>query len=295
MLSEAEQAPSADFAFVKPARSSYRFTDTYQQHLLRSKSSTLLPFVHSLRSFSRSNQETCLIQKPLVQEGEWVQKGDLLTDCSASEKGELAVGKNVLIAYLPWEGYNFEDAIVVSDRLTKEQIYASLHIERYVCEAQDIKEKITNSNEWFTRHLPGVHPKLVSHLDTFGFPKIGTILKEGDILVGKMRYFRNKPTTPYEKLLSDILGDGHFSVSLTSLRVPKGVHEARVISHRVVKTFRSSLETTVTGVQRPAGTPKVVHIFLGEKRTIQIGDKMSGRHGNKGIISTILPKQDMPY
>jgi DNA-directed RNA polymerase beta subunit len=259
------------------------------------KLTKMAPFVHSLRSFSRSNQETCLTQKPLVQEGDWVQKGDILTDCSASEKGELAVGKNVLIAYLPWEGYNFEDAIVVSDRLTKEQIYASLHIERYVCEAQDIKEKITNSNEWFTRNLPGVHPKLVSHLDTFGFPKIGTILKEGDILVGKMRYFRNKPTTPYEKLLSDILGDGHFSVSLTSLRVPKGVHEARVISHRVVKTFRSPLETTFTGVSRPAGTPKMVHIFLGEKRSIQIGDKMSGRHGNKGIISTILPKQDMPY
>jgi len=267
---------------------SFRFAETSSQM-------TLLPFVHSLRSFSRSNQETCLTQKPLVQEGEWVQKGDILTDCSASEKGELAVGKNVMIAYLPWEGYNFEDAIVVSDRLTKEQIYASLHIERYVCEAQDIKEKITNSNEWFTRNLPGVHPKLVSHLDTFGFPKIGTILKEGDILVGKMRYFRNKPTTPYEKLLSDILGDGHFSVSLTSLRVPKGVHEARVISHRVVKTFRSSLESTFTGVSRPAGTPKMVHIFLGEKRSIQIGDKMSGRHGNKGIISTILPKQDMPY
>ena len=267
---------------------SFRFAETFPQM-------TLLPFVHSLRSFSRSNQETCLTQKPLVQEGEWVQKGDILTDCSASEKGELAVGKNVMIAYLPWEGYNFEDAIVVSDRLTKEQIYASLHIERYVCEAQDIKEKITNSNEWFTRNLPGVHPKLVSHLDTFGFPKIGTILKEGDILVGKMRYFRNKPTTPYEKLLSDILGDGHFSVSLTSLRVPKGVHEARVISHRVVKTFRSSLESTFTGVSRPAGTPKMVHIFLGEKRSIQIGDKMSGRHGNKGIISTILPKQDMPY
>ena len=266
----------------------HQFSETFQQR-------TLLPFVHSLRSFSRSNQETCLTQKPVVHEGEWVQKGEILTDCSASEKGELAVGKNVLIAYLPWEGYNFEDAIVVSDRLTKEQIYASLHIERYVCEAQDIKEKITNSNEWFTRNLPGVPPKLVSHLDTFGFPKIGTILKEGDILVGKMRYFRNKPTTPYEKLLSDILGDGHFSVSLTSLRVPKGVHEARVISHRVVKTFRSSLETTFTGVSRPAGTPKMVHIFLGEKRSIQIGDKMSGRHGNKGIISTILPKQDMPY
>nr|WDY12852.1 RNA polymerase beta subunit [Chloroidium sp. KL-2023a] len=265
-----------------------RFAETSQQM-------TLFPFVHSLRSFSRSNQETCLTQKPLIQEGEWVQKGDVLTDCSASEKGELAVGKNVMIAYLPWEGYNFEDAIVVSDRLTKEQIYASLHIERYVCEAQDIKEKITNSNEWFTRNLPGVNPKLVSHLDTFGFPKIGTILNEGDILVGKMRYFRNKPTTPYEKLLSDILGDGHFSVSLTSLRVPKGVHEARVISHRVVKTFRSSLENTFTGVSRPAGTPKMVNIFLGEKRSIQIGDKMSGRHGNKGIISTILPKQDMPY
>ena len=267
-------------------------------HLQRSTLSifkTLLPFVHSLRTFNRSNQETCLTQKPLVQEGEWVQKGEILSDCCASEKGELAVGKNVLIAYLPWEGYNFEDAIVVSDRLTKEQIYSSLHIERYVCEVQDIKEKLTTSIEWFTSNLPGVNPKSVSHLDIFGFPKIGTILKEGDILVGKMKYFRNKPTTPHENLLRDILGDDFFSVTLTSLRVPKGVHEARVISHRVVKTYRSPLESTFKGLSRPAGTPKMVHIFLGEKRSIQVGDKMSGRHGNKGIISTILPKQDMPY
>jgi DNA-directed RNA polymerase beta subunit len=274
---------------------SSRKVKTQARVLRLSKFMGLRPFVHSLRAFSRSNQETCLTQKPLVQEGEWVQKGAILTDCSASEKGELAVGKNVLIAYLPWEGYNFEDAIVVSDRLTKEQIYASLHIERYICEAQDVTEKLTTSYEWFTPKLPGVHPKSVRHLDHFGLPKIGTILKEGDILIGRISYFTRKPTTPEEKLISDILGDGHFSVRLTSPRVPKGVHEARVIRHRVMKSFTSPLETTFPGVTRPLGAPKVVHIFLGEKRSIEIGDKMSGRHGNKGIISTILPKQDMPY
>jgi DNA-directed RNA polymerase beta subunit len=272
------------------------FSEARSLHF-RERETVLLPFIHSLRSFSRSNQETCLTDKPLVQEGDWIQKGDSLSDCSASEKGELAVGKNVLIAYLPWEGYNFEDAIVVSDRLNKEQIYSSIHIERYVCEAQDLQERFRSSSECFTSHLPGVDPTLIRHLDSFGFPKIGTILKEGDILAGKIKYFTSKPTNPYEKLLGDISGADRLSVKPSPLRVPKGVHEARVISHLVMKTFPTPLQiqSEFTSIFRPAGVTKMVQIFVAEKRGLQIGDKMSGRHGNKGIISTILPKQDMPY
>ena len=241
---------------------------------------------HSLTTFSRSNQNTCVTEKPLVQEFDWVQKGDVLTDCSASNKGELAVGKNVLVAYIPWEGYNFEDAIVISERLVKEHVYTSLHIERYVFQAQDLKD----GNEWFTKDLPGVEPRLIQHLEESGLPKIGSFLKEGDILVGKTRYLNKKPASPYERLLCDILGEKNFSARNKSFYVPKGV-EARVVYHKVINVFENDLERK----QGPTRGAKTVHLFLGEKRVIQVGDKISGRHGNKGVISTILPRQDMPY
>ena len=257
------------------------------------KKVTLSPVTHSINTFSRSNQETCLTQKPLVEEGDWVQKGDMLSDCSAGQKGELSVGKNMLIAYIPWQGYNFEDAIVISDRLVKEQLYTSLHIERYTVIVNDFKDKVVDTNEWFTGNLPGVDTRKRSHLQKSGLPRIGTILREGDILVGKIKYSKKKPATPHEKLVCDILGEHNFSVQNTSLYVPKGVHEARVLAYKI-KTRFGGAEALKNNL-RPAGAPKVVHLFLGEKRNIQVGDKMSGRHGNKGIVSTILPKQDMPY
>ena len=257
------------------------------------KKVTLCPVTHSINTFSRSNQETCLTQKPLVEEGDWVQKGDMLSDCSAGQKGELSVGKNMLIAYIPWQGYNFEDAIVISDRLVKEQLYTSLHIERYTVIVNDFKDKVVDTNEWFTGNLPGVDTRKRSHLQKSGLPRIGTILREGDILVGKIKYSKKKPATPHEKLVCDILGEHNFSVQNTSLYVPKGVHEARVLAYKI-KTRFGGAEALKNNL-RPAGAPKVVHLFLGEKRNIQVGDKMSGRHGNKGIVSTILPKQDMPY
>lgn len=249
------------------------------------------PVTHSITTFSRSNQETCLIQKPLVEEGDWVQKGDMVSDCSAGQKGELSVGKNVLIAYIPWQGYNFEDAIVISDRLVKEQLYSSLHIERYTVLVNDFRDKVVDTNEWLTGSLPGVDSKKVTHLQRSGLPVIGTILREGDILVGKIKYSKKKPATPHERLVCDILGEHNFSVQNSSLYVPKGINSARVLTYKIKKRFEKALKNNL----RPAGAPKVVHIFLGEKRNIQVGDKMSGRHGNKGIVSTILPKQDMPY
>ena len=249
----------------------------------------LLPFNHKLNTFNRSNQETCLTERALVKEGDWVHEGDILTDCSASEKGELAVGKNLLIAYIPWEGYNFEDAIVISERLVTQQLYTSLHIERYDYEAQHHSK---DKEEWFTKHVPFLRSKCCKHLDAFGLPRIGTFVKEGDILVGKVMRLKNRDVTPYERLLSDILERKPTSRQDTSVRVPRGI-QGRVVNCRVIGYFPEKPEV---GSERPAGKqPKVVHVFLGEKRAIQVGDKMSGRHGNKGVVSTILPIQDMPY
>ena len=249
----------------------------------------LLPFNHKLNTFNRSNQETCLTERALVKEGDWVHEGDILTDCSASEKGELAVGKNLLIAYIPWEGYNFEDAIVISERLVTQQLYTSLHIERYDYEAQHHSK---DKEEWFTKHVPFLRSKCCKHLDAFGLPRIGSFVKEGDILVGKVMRLKNRDVTPYERLLSDILERKPTSRQDTSVRVPRGI-QGRVVNCRVIGYFPEKPEV---GSERPAGKqPKVVHVFLGEKRAIQVGDKMSGRHGNKGVVSTILPIQDMPY
>ena len=282
-----------DFSSIVRASSCNRGILSGNVPFVKKEGVTLLPVTHSINTFSRSNQETCFTQKPLVEEGDWVQRGDMLSDCSAGQKGELSVGKNVLIAYIPWQGYNFEDAIVISDRLVKEQLYTSLHIERYTVVVNDFKDKVVDTNEWFTGNLPGVDIRKRSHLQKSGLPKIGTILREGDILVGKIKYSKKKPATPHEKLVCDILGEHNFSVQNTSLYVPKGVHEARVLAYKI-KTRFGGAEALKNNL-RPAGAPKVVHLFLGEKRNIQVGDKMSGRHGNKGIVSTILPKQDMPY
>ena len=276
---------------ISITKTSLTEVNKYQTFSFKTKNFALLPVTHPINTFIRSNQETCIVQKPLVEEGDWIQKGDMLSDCSAGQKGELSVGRNVLIAYIPWQGYNFEDAIVISDRLVKEQLYTSLHIERYTVVVNDFKDKVVDTNEWFTGNLPGVDSKKRNHLQRSGLPIIGTILREGDILVGKIRYSKKKPATPHERLVCDILGEHNFSVQNSSLYVPKGVHEARVLSYKIKKRFEKALKNNL----RPAGAPKVVHIFLGEKRNLQVGDKMSGRHGNKGIVSTVLPKQDMPY
>ena len=270
--------------FNAPARLDVKEREFFQKQ--ERKKHFFLSSETSLTTFSRSNQNTCITEKPLIREFDWVQKGDILSDCSASNNGELAVGKNILVAYIPWEGYNFEDAIVISERLVREHVYTSLHIERYTFQAQDLKD----GNEWFTKNLPGIEDNLVEHLEESGLPKIGSFLKEGDIIVGKIRYLNKKPSSPYERLLCDILGEKNFAARNKSLYVPKGV-EARVIYHRIINQFDNQSESQV----RPPKAARTVNIFLGEKRVIQVGDKISGRHGNKGVISTILPRQDMPY
>ena len=241
------------------------------------------PIEYSLQNYQRSNQETCLAQRPTVLEGEWVQQGDLLADCTSSVSGDLSLGKNILVAYMPWEGYNFEDAILISERLVYDDIYTSLHIERYEVEIRDTKFGV----EQISSQIPDTPFWDLSHLDEKGIAKVGCWVKEGDILIGKVTPIKKKSLSPHEKLLYDIVGKKIPTTRNTSLRLPKGV-EGRVISVEILET-----ENIPPGISF-AG-PGRVHVFLAEKRKIQVGDKISGRHGNKGIVSKIIPQQDMPY
>ena len=238
---------------------------------------------YALQSYHRSNQETCLTQIPVVCEGDWVQKGDLVADCSASRFGELALGKNILIAYLPWEGYNFEDAVVISERLVCDDVYTSVHIQKYEIEIRETRfgfEKITSQ-------IPGVSDNQKHHLNWQGVAIAGSWVKEGDVLVGKVSPRSSHPLSPYERLAYDIANVEAATTEDTSLRVPKGV-EGRVVNCQVFKAPNVPLD-------QQTSTPGRVRIYLAEKRKIQVGDKVAGRHGNKGIVSRILPRQDMPY
>lgn len=236
-----------------------------------------------LQNFSRSNQNTCLTQRPLVNEGDWVEKGTCLTDCASSELGELAIGKNILVAYLPWEGYNFEDAILVSERLVYDDLFTSIHIVRYKTEIRETKygvEKVTREN------FPGQSSQSFINLDINGIVKLGTWVREGDILVRKVTPLGKQQLTPYQKFLYVIVDKQIPSLKDTSLRVPKGL-EGRVIDIQIRKRSHTILNQ--------ANGPESVFIWIAEKKWLQVGDKMAGRHGNKGIVSQILPRQDMPY
>ena len=241
------------------------------------------PIQYSLQNYQRSNQDTCLAQRPSVLEGEWVQKGDLLADCTASVSGDLSLGKNILVAYMPWEGYNFEDAILISEKLVYDDIYTSLHIERYEIEIRDTKFGV----EQISNKIPEVNISEILHLDERGVALIGSWVKEGNILIGKITPIQKKSLSPHEKLLYDIVGKKIPTTRDTSLRVPKGV-EGKVINVEILETANIPPGITFDG-------PGRVHIYLAEKRKIQVGDKISGRHGNKGIVSKIIPRQDMPY
>lgn len=232
-----------------------------------------------LQKYNRSNQDTCINQKPVVSQGEWVQKGDILADGSATVNGELTLGQNILVAYMPWEGYNFEDAILISEKLVYEDIYTSIHIEKYEVDARKTKlgpEKIT-------REIPNVNDHLLRNLDDNGIVIPGARVESGDILVGKVTPKEDLDQHPEGKLLRAIFGEKARDVRDSSLRVPNGV------SGTVVNVRR------LTGKELPSGVIMMVHVSISQKRKIQVGDKMAGRHGNKGIISKILPRQDMPY
>ncbi|HKL94848.1 MAG TPA: DNA-directed RNA polymerase subunit beta [Haploplasma sp.] len=242
--------------------------------------------VYSLIKFSRSNQDTCILQKPLVKVGEVVDKGDVIADGASTENGELALGRNVTVAFMTWDGYNYEDAIIMSEDLVKDDVYTSIHIDQYEIESRDIKTAGSNSQEEITREVPNAGAESLKNLDSEGIIVVGSEVKEGDILVGKITPKGVNDPTPSERLIQSILGDKSREYRDTSLRVPHGGGGV------VQKVQYYSKEN---GDVLPSGTNKVIKVFIAKKRKISEGDKMAGRHGNKGVISKILPREDMPH
>ncbi|MEB3267761.1 MAG: DNA-directed RNA polymerase subunit beta [Leptolyngbya sp.] len=237
---------------------------------------------YELQKYQRSNQDTCLNQRPIVFQGDRVQAGQVIADGSAAEGGEIALGQNVLVAYMPWEGYNYEDAILISERLVYDDIYTSIHIEKFEIEARQTKL----GPEEITREIPNVGEDALRQLDETGIIRIGAWVEAGDILVGKVTPKGESDQPPEEKLLRAIFGEKARDVRDNSLRVPNG-EKGRVVDVRVF--------TREQGDELPPGANMVVRVYVAQKRKIQVGDKMAGRHGNKGIISRILPIEDMPY
>jgi len=237
---------------------------------------------YELQKYQRSNQDTCLNQRPISFPGDEVKAGQVMADGSATEGGELALGQNVLVAYMPWEGYNYEDAILISERLVYDDVYTSIHIEKFEIEARQTKL----GPEEITREIPNVGEDSLRQLDETGIIRVGAWVEAGDILVGKVTPKGESDQPPEEKLLRAIFGEKARDVRDNSLRVPNG-EKGRVVDVRVF--------TREQGDELPPGANMVVRVYVAQKRKIQVGDKMAGRHGNKGIISRILPIEDMPY
>ena len=248
--------------------------------LVKDKNQTT--FTYNLIKYQRSNQDTCINQRPLVSVNEKVTIGQIIADGASTEGGELSVGQNILIAYMPWEGYNYEDAFVISERLLYDDLYTSLHIEKFEIEVRQTKLGM----EEITRDLPNVSEHSIRNLDKNGVVKIGTWVDSGDILVGKLTPKGESDYPPEGKLLRAIFGEKSRDVRNTSLKLPHGTC-GRVLD---VKVFSRSNRDDL-----PPGTDEVLKVYIAQTRRIQIGDKMAGRHGNKGIISKILPRQDMPF
>ena len=238
--------------------------------------------VYSLIKFKRSNQSNCVNQKPIVKRGQRVEEGEVIADGPATCNGEVSLGKNALIGFMTWEGYNYEDAVLLNEKLVRDDVYTSIHIEEYTHEARDTKL----GPEEITREIPNVGDDALKDLNAEGIVKKGTEVRAGDILVGKITPKGETELTAEERLLRAIFGEKAREVRDTSLRVPHGesgvVVDVRVFSHEA-------------GDELPAGVNKVVKLYIAQKRKISVGDKMAGRHGNKGVVSRILPPEDMPF
>ncbi|KUK43097.1 MAG: DNA-directed RNA polymerase subunit beta, partial [Thermovirga lienii] len=241
------------------------------------------PDVYRMIKFRRSNQGTVIHQKPIVQVGDQVRKGEIIADGQSIDNGELALGRNVLVAFMAWEGYNFEDAILLSERLVKEDVYTSIHIEEYEVESRDTKL----GPEEITRDIPNVGEDALKNLDEDGIVRVGAEVSAGDILVGKVTPKSEADQSPEEKLLRAIFGEKAREVRDTSLRVPHGE------GGKVVAVKRLTREKN--GEDLSPGVNDVVKVYIAQLRKITEGDKMAGRHGNKGVVSKILPEEDMPY
>ena len=237
---------------------------------------------YHLIKFKRSNQGTCVNQKPIVSDGDRVEKGDVIADGPATYEGEISLGKNALIGFMTWEGYNYEDAVLLNERLVRDDMYTSIHIEEYSHEARDTKL----GEEVITREIPNVGDDALKDLNSDGIVKIGTEVRSGDILVGKVTPKGETELTAEERLLRAIFGEKAREVRDTSLRVPHG--ESGIVVD--VKVFSRDQQDDL-----PPGVNKVVRVYIAQKRKISVGDKMAGRHGNKGVVSRILPPEDMPF
>lgn len=238
--------------------------------------------VHDLQKFIRSNQDTCINQRPSITSGSRIVKGQVIADNSSTEDGELALGQNILVAFMPWEGGNFEDAILVSEELVREDIFTSIHIEKYETEARDTKL----GPEEITRDIPNVGEESLRDLDERGIIYVGAEVQPNDILVGKITPKGETELTAEERLLRAIFGEKAREVKDTSLRVPNGVR-GKVINVKIFSRENND--------ELPAGVNQMVRVSLAQKRKISAGDKMAGRHGNKGVISRVLPLEDMPF
>ena len=238
--------------------------------------------VYHLIKFSRSNQSNCYNQKPIVFKGDHVEAGEVIADGPSTQNGEIALGKNPLIGFMTWEGYNYEDAVLLSERLVQEDVYTSVHIEEYEAEARDTKL----GPEEITRDVPGVGEDALKDLDERGIIRIGAEVRAGDILVGKVTPKGETELTAEERLLRAIFGEKAREVRDTSLKVPHGAYGIVVDA----KVF-----TRENGDELSPGVNETVRIYIAQKRKISVGDKMAGRHGNKGVVSRVLPVEDMPF
>ncbi|HEU4528799.1 MAG TPA: DNA-directed RNA polymerase subunit beta, partial [Actinomycetota bacterium] len=237
---------------------------------------------YKLQKFHRSNQGTSMNQKPLVSEGDKVVRNQVIADGPSTESGELALGRNLVVAYMPWEGHNYEDAIIISERLVKNDVLTSIHIEEHEVDARDTKL----GAEEITRDIPNVSEEILKDLDERGIVRIGAEVNPGDYLVGKVTPKGETELTPEERLLRAIFGEKAREVRDTSLKVPHG-EQGKVIGVRVFSRDE--------GDELPPGVNQLVRVYVAQKRKISDGDKLAGRHGNKGVISTILPEEDMPF
>jgi DNA-directed RNA polymerase subunit beta len=276
---EAKAAHDSGTALIADVEGVVEYVDA-KKILIRTKEGKVRE--HILMKYNRSNHSTCINQVPLVRRGEKVKVGDVLADGPSMDQGELALGRNVLVAYMTWNGYNYEDAIVMSERLVRDDVYTSIHIEKYEVEVRDTKL----GKEEITRDLENDRKSALANLDENGIVRLGAEVKEGDILVGKVTPKGQTEPTPEERLSAALFSDSSKDVRNTSLRVP---HGGGGIVHRIEHFKRKE------GAELPPGVNEVVRVYIVQKRKISEGDKMSGRHGNKGVISRILPVEDMPY
>jgi DNA-directed RNA polymerase subunit beta len=238
--------------------------------------------VYRLLKFERSNQDTCINQRPFVAEGQKISKGDILALGPSTDNGELALGKNLVVAFMPWEGYNFEDAIILSERLVKDDVLTSIHIKEHEIDARDTKL----GPEEITRDIPNLSDEILADLDERGIIRVGAEVGAGDVLVGKVTPKGETELTPEERLLRAIFGEKAREVRDTSLKVPHG-ETGKVIDVKVFSRDESH--------ELPPGVNQLVRVYVAQKRKISVGDKLAGRHGNKGVISKILPLEDMPF